>query len=287
VGAFLAQYLIGLREGLEMALVVTILIAFLVKSGRRDRLGHVWLGVAVAVVLSIGFGAALSFTEQLLTFEQHETFDAVTSLLAVGLVTWMIFWMRRFARTISSDLRGKLQQAIGMGGVAVVSMAFLSVAREGLETAIFYSAATKGAASTTAPLVGITLGLLTAVACGFLLYAGAVRINLAVFFRWTGLALILVTAGIFKYAVHDLQEIGLLPGLRTHAYDLSSTGYEGGTWYDTLLGGMFNFTATPSVLETIGWVLYAVPVAVLFLLPVRQRPTPAPVASSPEPAATS
>jgi high-affinity iron transporter len=289
VGAFLAQYLIGLREGLEMALVVSILVAFLVKSGRRDRLGHVWAGVGVAALLSIGFGVALGFTDELLTFEQQEAFEAATSLVAVALVTWMVFWMRRFARTLSAELRGKLEQAIGMGGVAVAAMAFLAVAREGLETAIFYSAAARGAASAAAPLAGITLGLLTAVACGSLIYAGAVRINLAAFFRWTGLVLILVTAGIFKYGVHDLQEVGLLPGLRTYAFDLSGTGYEGGTWYDALLGGMFNFTATPTVIETIAWIAYAVPVGVLFLLPVRDRTAPpatAAAANAPAPAAS-
>ena len=289
MGAFLAQYLIGLREGLEMALVVSILVAFLVKSGRRDRLGHVWAGVGVAALLSIGFGVALGFTDELLTFEQQEAFEAATSLVAVALVTWMVFWMRRFARTLSAELRGKLEQAIGMGGVAVAAMAFLAVAREGLETAIFYSAAARGAASAAAPLAGITLGLLTAVACGSLIYAGAVRINLAAFFRWTGLVLILVTAGIFKYGVHDLQEVGLLPGLRTYAFDLSGTGYEGGTWYDALLGGMFNFTATPTVIETIAWIAYAVPVGVLFLLPVRDRTAPpatAAAANAPAPAAS-
>jgi len=267
----LAPYLIGLREGLEAVLVVSILVAFLVKSDRRDRLGQVWAGVAGAVALSVALGAALTYTDGLLSFEQRELFEAVTSILAVGLVTWMIFWMRRFAHTLSRDLRGKLEHAVGLGGAAVVVMAFLAVAREGMETAVFFYAAAQGASSSLAPLVGITLGLATSVGLGFLIYAGAIRVNLSVFFRWTGLGLILVAGGIFKYGVHDLQEAGVLPGLRSYAFDLSGTGYTGGTWYDALLGGMFNFTATPTVLETVAWAAYVGPALVLFLLPDRRR----------------
>jgi high-affinity iron transporter len=266
----LAQYLIGLREGLEAALVVSILVAFLVKSGRRDRLGQVWIGVAAAVALSIGLGAALTYTEGLLSFEQQELFEAVTSILAVALVTWMIFWMRRFARSLAADLRGKLEQAVGIGGIAVAAMAFLAVAREGMETAVFFYAAAQGAASSAGPLLGITVGLSTAVALGFLIYAGALRVNLSVFFRWTGLLLILVAGGIFKYGVHDLQEAGVLPGLRTYAFDISGTGYQGGTWYDALFGGLVNFTPTPTVLETIAWVAFVTPVLVFFMLPARR-----------------
>jgi high-affinity iron transporter len=284
MGAVLSQYLIGLREGLEASLVVSILVAFLVKSGRRERLGQVWVGVAAAVALSVGFGAVLSFVAQdLLSFQQQELFEAIASILAVVFVTWMIFWMRRFARSIATDLRGRLEHAIGLGGFAVVVMAFLAVAREGLETALLFYAAAQGASSSSGPLVGIALGVLTAVALGVLMYAGAIRVNLSRFFRWTGLLLVLVAGGIFKYGVHDLQEAGLLPGLRSYAFDLSAT-FDAGSWYGALLGGLLNFTATPTVLETIAWVAYVVPVMVLFLLPARPGPAakaPAPTAPAP------
>jgi high-affinity iron transporter len=275
-GALLGNYLIGLREGLEATLVVTILVAFLVKSGRRERLPQVWLGVGAAIALSVAFGAVLTYVaEDLLDHESKELFDAITSILAVVFVTWMIFWMRRFSRMLAKDLRGRLEEAIGLGTVAVVVMAFLAVAREGLETALLFYAAAQGATTSAGPLLGITLGVLTAVGLGWLIYAGAVRINLATFFKWTGLALIVVAAGIFKYGVHDLQESGVLPGINSFAFDLSP-GYDASTWYGALLAGMVNFTATPTWLEMIAWVAYLVPVLVLFLLPGRLSTPPAP-----------
>jgi high-affinity iron transporter len=256
-----------------------------VKSDRRERLGPVWLGVGAAVLLSVGFGFVLTYVaEDLLSFQQKELFEAVTSILAVFFVTWMIFWMRRFSRQLAKDLRGRLEAAIGMGTVAVVVMAFLAVAREGLETALLFYTAAQGATSSAGPLLGISLGVLTAVVLGWFIYAGAIRINLTTFFRWTGLALIVVAAGILKYGVHDLQEAGVLPGLNTYAFDLSA-GYDASTWYGALLTGMVNFTATPTVLEVIAWAAYVVPVVIIFLWPPRSTPsvptpTPQPASSS-------
>jgi high-affinity iron transporter len=279
-----ASYLIGLREGLEATLVVSILVAFLVKSEQRRYLRHVWAGVAVAVVLSVGFGALLTYTSANLTFEQSEMFEAVASTAAVVFVTWMIFWMRRMARRIGGELREKLAEAIRMGPVAVVVMAFLSVAREGLETALLFFSAVQGATTSAGPLLAILGGIVTAVAIGFVMYAGAVRVNLGRFFFWTGILLVLVAAGILKYAVHDFQEAGALPGLNTLAYDVSGV-LAPDAWYSALLAGMFNVTPTASVLETVAWVAYAVPVLVLFLLPQRPpRPQAAP--RTPTPAQT-
>lgn len=282
--AFLGNYLIGLREGLEATLVVSILIAFLVKSQRRERLVHVWLGVTAAVALSVGFGVVLNFVaSDLLSTAQRELFEAVTSIAAVCFVTWMVFWMRRFARFIASDLREKLQQAIGVGSVAVVAVAFLAVVREGLETALLFYAAAQGAVSTAWPLAGLVGGVATAIALGVLLYLGAVRINLHTFFTWTGVLLVLVAAGIFKYGVHDLQEADVLTWLSTQAFDVSAV-YDPASWYAALLGGMFNFTPAPSVLETVAWVGYAVPVLIAFLWP--SRPTTPKPADTPTPAKT-
>ncbi|GAA0915424.1 FTR1 family protein [Virgisporangium ochraceum] len=284
-----ASYLIGLREGLEATLVVSILVAFLVKSGQRGYLRYVWAGVAAAVALSVGFGALLTYTSAHLTFEQGELFEAVASVAAVCFVTWMIFWMRRMARRIAGDLRGKLAEAIRMGPVAVVVMAFLSVAREGLETALLFFSAVQGATSSAGPLLAIIGGIATAVVIGVVMYAGAVRVNLGKFFTWTGVLLVLVAAGILKYGVHDFQEAGALPGLNDLAYDFRGV-WAPDAWYSALLTGMFNITPSASVLEVVAWVAYAVPVLVLFLLP--QRPaaapttattaTPAPAAPTPE-----
>ncbi|MEV0201030.1 iron uptake transporter permease EfeU [Nonomuraea sp. NPDC050691] len=275
-----ASYLIGLREGLEATLVVSVLIAFLVKSDRKDRLPHVWAGVGGAVALSVGFGALLTFTAAHLSHTGQELFDAITSLLAVVFVTWMIFWMRRAARALSGELRGKLTDALQMGSLAVVVMAFLAVAREGLETALLFFASVQGATATAAPLTGIILGLLTSVVIGWGLYRSALRINLTKFFTWTGLLLILVAAGIFKYGVHDLQEAGVLPGLTTYAFDVSAI-IPADSWYGALLAGTLNLTPQPSVLEAVAWVLYAVPTLFLFLRPQRARTTPTPASTSP------
>lgn len=280
--ALLGNYLIGLREGLEATLVVSILIAFLVKSDRRDRLGPVWAGVGAAVAVSVGFGVVLTYVAgDLLGFQQRELFEAVASIGAVVFVTWMIFWMRRFARSLAGDLRARLAQAIGVGAFAVMAMAFLAVVREGLETALLFFAAAQGASQTSVPLIGLLAGILTAVALGWLIYAGAIRINLSVFFTCTGVLLILVAAGILKYGVHDLQEAGVLPGLNTHAFDLSGF-YDSGAWYAALLGGMFNLTPRPTVLETIAWIGYAAPVLLLFIGPRRgvARPAPQPAGAA-------
>jgi high-affinity iron transporter len=279
-----ATYLIGLREGLEGTLVVSILIAFLVKSQRRDRLPQVWLGVGLAVALAVFFGWLLEYTATslLASSRDKELFDAITSVAAVVFVTWMIFWMRRAARSIAGELRSKLTDALAVGSVAVATIAFLAVIREGLETALIFFSAAQGASADSGPLYALIGGLATSVALGFLLYASALRINLTRFFTWTGALLILVAAGIAKYGVHDFQEAGVLPGRNTLAYDISNV-LDPTTWYATLLSGMFNITPAPTVLEVIAWVAYAVPVLVLFLRPGRRTPAPAGT-TTPEPA---
>jgi len=273
-----AIYLIGLREGLEITLVVSILVAFLVKSDRKHLLKFVWTGVGLAVAVSIAAATFLQYGTANLSTPHQELVDGIASLAAVVFVTIMIFWMRRMARQMAKELRGKLEEAIKVGPLAIAGMAFLAVAREGLETSILFYAAAQGATSAQ-PLIGITLGLATAVVLGWLLYASAVRINLTKFFTWTGALLVLVAAGILKYGVHDLQEANVLPGHNNHAFDLSGV-LPPTAWYAELLRGMFNFTPQPSVLETVAWVAYGVPVLVLFLLPLLRTPAaPAPAAT--------
>ncbi|QIG43640.1 FTR1 family protein [Nocardioides anomalus] len=274
----LANYLIGLREGLECALVVTILVAYLVKTGRRELLPRIWSGVAVAVAISLAFGAALTFGPRGLTFEAQELIGGVLSIVAVGFVTWMIFWMARAARGLGADLRGKIDDAAGGSAWSLVLVGVLAVGREGLETALFLWAATQAgtreasglAAPTWQPLVGAALGLATAVVLGWLLYRGAVRINLSTFFAWTGGFLIIVAAGVLSYGVHDLQEGGFLPGLTSMAFDVSDTVVPG-TWYATVLKGVLNFSPATTRLEAATWILYAAPVVVLFVRGVRRR----------------
>ncbi|MEV7784690.1 iron uptake transporter permease EfeU [Streptomyces sp. NPDC088106] len=263
-----SNYLIGLREGLEASLVVCILIAYLVKTGRRDALKPVWAGIGVAVALALGFGCALEFGSQELTFEAQEALGGSLSILAVCLVTWMVFWMRRTARHLKAELHGKLDAALAMGTGALILTAFLAVGREGLETALFVWASVHAAGDgSPRPLIGVALGLATAVLLGWLFYRGALRINLARFFTWTGALLVVVAAGVLAYGVHDLQEADWLPGLTSLAFDVSGT-VPPDSWYGTLLKGVFNFQPDPTVLQVTVWLLYLVPTLALFLAPV-------------------
>ncbi|GAA2166325.1 iron uptake transporter permease EfeU [Pedococcus bigeumensis] len=267
--------LIGLREGLEAALVVVILVAFLVKTDRRWALRQVWTGVAAAVLLSVAVGAVLTFGTRQLSFETQELIGGSASILAVAFVTAMVFWMRTAARTISGELKGKLDQALSVGGWAVALVGFLGVGREGLETALFFYASVQTAGSgTSQPLIGFVLGIVVAVVLGVLIYRGAVRINLSKFFRYTGVALVVVAAGILSYGIHDLQEAGFLPGLNTLAFDVSGA-VPPGSWYGTLLKGTVNFTPATTWLQAVAWTLYLVVVMTFFLRPARTAPAPA------------
>ncbi|MFF5451579.1 iron uptake transporter permease EfeU [Streptomyces sp. NPDC012950] len=267
------NYLIGLREGLEASLIVCVLVAYLVKTGRRDALRPVWAGVGVAVGVSLAFGAVLEFGSRELTFEAQELLGGSLSIVAVVLVTWMVFWMRRTARHLKDELHGKLDAALVMGTGALVVTAFLAVGREGLETALFVWASVRASSDgTAAPLAGVLLGLLTAVLLGWLFYRGAVRIDLARFFTWTGGMLVVVAAGVLAYGVHDLQEARFLGCLADKAFDVSAA-VPPDSWYGTLLKGVFNFQPNPTVLQVTVWALYLVPTLALFLAPIGSGPS--------------
>ena len=299
----LANYLIGLREGLEAALVVTVLVAYLVKTDRRALLPRIWTGVTIAVLVSLAFGAALTYGPRGLTFEAQEMIGGGLSIVAVGFVTWMIFWMARTARSLSGELRGQVDRAVEGGRWSLVLVAVLAVGREGLETALFLWAATRagtrdalGAVTPTwEPLLGAGLGIATAVAIGVALYQGAIRIDLGRFFTWTGGFLVLVAGGVLAYGIHDLQEARVLPGLDDLAFDVSDTIAPDGV-LGTLLKGTLNFSPATTWLEATAWVLYVVPVMTLFLLGTRRRngpsgstgpsgPTPATGTTAPAPIA--
>jgi high-affinity iron transporter len=273
--------LIGLREGLEAALVVSILIAFLVKTDTRSSLKWVWAGVGTALVLSVTFGAVITYSSHQLTFEQQEIFGGTMSIIAVVFVTWMIFWMRATARTIAAELRGRLSDALKIGPVAVAVMAFLAVGREGLETAVLFYAnlQSAGTGGSSQPLIGFSVGIVCAALLGILIYRGAIRVNLGRFFTVTGVLLIFVAAGILGYGLHDLQEGAALPGLRTLAFDLSGPLPED-SWYGALLKGFFNYSAQTTVLQAVVWVAYVVLALTAFLWP-RKATTPAPTAARP------
>jgi high-affinity iron transporter len=279
----IGNYLVGLREGLEASLVVVILVTYLVRTDRRHLLPGIWAGVAAAVLVSLGFGALLTFGPRGLTFEAQELIGGTLSIVAVGFVTWMIFWMARTARTLSSDLKGRLDRAAEAGRGALVVVALLAVGREGLETALFLWAATTAAAgggSSATPLLGAALGIATAVLIGYLIYRSTLRLNLGRFFAWTGGFLILVAAGVLAYGVHDLQEARFLPGLNDLAFDVSDT-ISPTSWLGTLLKGTLNFSPATTKLEAAVWLLYVVPVMVLFLRQIRRSNRPSAPATAP------
>jgi len=285
----LGNYLIGLREGLEASLVVTILIAYLVKSGRTHLVPRIWAGVGFAVLVSLGFGALLTYGPRGLTFQAQEAIGGTLSIIAVCFVTWMIFWMRRAARGLAGELRGQIDKAAEAGRWSLVLVAALAVGREGLETALFLWAATQTATGVHTvstvpawqPITGAVLGIATAVALGYLLYRGAVKINLTKFFTWTGAFLIVVAAGVLGYGFHDLQEAGILPGLNSLAFDVSSHIDEG-SWYGALLKGVFNFSPQTTWLQAGVWTAYLVITMTLFLRGVR-RSGAAPTPATPQP----
>lgn len=273
---FLANFLIALREGVEAALIVGVVAAYLVKVGRKNLLPKVWLGVVIAAAIPLSLGAIMTWGPYTLSFQAQEILGGTLSLVAVAMVTWMILWMslnsRQFARKLREDTAAQLASDSDWG---VVWIAFIAVAREGIETALFVWATIKSSAenSIAAPALGVVTGLLVAVVIGWLIYTGAARINLSIFFNITGLLLIFVAAGIVSYGIGDLQESSVLPGWGIPIYDI--TAYLDGSvyswlttssWWWTLLEAMFNVNASPTHLQLIGWVLYIAIILPLFLV---------------------
>src|SRR5690349_10096913 len=247
-----ANFLIGLREGLEATLIVVLLMAYLTKSGRRALLPRLWAGVGMAVAVSVAFGALLTFGPKGLTFEAQEAIGGTLSIAAVGLVTWMVFWMARTARTLGSDLKSRVDRSAGGAGWGLAVVAAIAVGREGLETALFLWAAAKATGESTQPLIGALLGLAAAAGFGYLLHRGVLKVNLSRFFTWTGAALIIIAGGVLSYGIHDLQEAGMLPGLHSLAFDISGA-VPPSSWYGTLLKGPLNFSHATTWLEAGAW----------------------------------
>ena len=264
--------LIGVREGLEAGIVVMILVAFAVKSDRRDALKWIWLGVAGALALMIGTFLIIQFGTSTMSSLAAELIAGLASLVAVVIVTFMVLWMRKASASISGELKSGLENAMGAGGAAVTGLAFLAVGREGFETALLMVGYAESGDSGPWPLIGLLLGVLVAVGLTFLLYRGAIRIDFNRFFFYTGLFLIVVAAGIASYGVHALQVYGWLPGLHNTAFDITSV-YDQSSWYGEVLQGIFNFRPEPSWLQVIVWVGYIVIVGTAFVLRGR---TPAP-----------
>ncbi|TDU03149.1 high-affinity iron transporter [Streptomyces sp. 846.5] len=277
------SFLIGLREGLEAGLVVSILVATLVRSDQKSRLPQVWTGVLAAIALSLSFGAVLTFTAHSLSATAQEAFGGTLSVIAVAFVTGMVFWMRRNARNLSSELREKIGAALVVGSGMLVATSFLAVGREGLETALFIWTTAQTAGESTGPLVGAAIGLVLSVVLCWALYRRVLKINLTRFFTWTGAGLIVIAAGVLGYGMRDLQEGGILPGIHALAVDVSSS-IDANSWYATLVQGVFNLTTQMTWLQIVAYGVYLVVVMALFLRGVR-APKVATAAAAAEPVA--
>jgi high-affinity iron transporter len=264
-------FVITLREGVEASLIVGIIAAFLVKEGRSDAMRQMWIGVGIALVLCTGVAVLLRVVGQELPQQQQEGLETTVGLIAVSTISYMIVWMRRHAREIKATLEGEAASALAAGSaMALVGMAFLAVLREGFETSVFLLAAFQDSTDATAAGIGSVLGLIAAIAIGIGLYRGGVRINLARFFRITGLVLVFVAAGLLATAAHTAHEAGWINSFQHQALDLSWL-VKNGTISGSLLTGMLGLQPAPTVIEVAVYLLYAVPMAVYVLWPDRFR----------------
>jgi high-affinity iron transporter len=269
----LVAFLIMLREGIEAALIVGIIAGYLKQTGREDRLPAVWIGVAIAVLLCTALGIALEMAGAEFPQKMQELFEGCVALLATGILASMVFWMAKAARSIKAQLHDSIDAATRPGdgrGLALVGMAFLAVGREGLESVFFLIATLQQDVGIGVP-IGATLGLLCAFAFGFALYRGGIRLNLATFFRWTGVFIIFVAAGLAASAIRAFHEAGLWNALQQTAFDFSGV-LPSDSIVGTLLTGIFGYQDAPTVGEVIIYLAFLLPALFLFY---RQRRVPA------------
>jgi high-affinity iron transporter len=267
----LPTFVIGLREGVEASLIIGIIAAFLGSHGRKDALRWVWIGVAIAAGLCLAIGMALGDFEGALSQQQQEALETVVALVAVGMVSYMIVWMRRHARSLKGDIESHLATALEQGSIkALVVMAFLAVFREGLETAIFLLAVFQHSDNTVAAGGGAVGGLAVACVIGYALYKGGLKINMAKFFRATGVVLVLVVAGLFASAAHTAHEAGWLNIAQGEVVDLSSF-IRPGSVQSALATGMLGIQSKPVLAEVVAWFAAAIPLMLFVLWPAAPR----------------
>jgi FTR1 family protein len=268
----LPTFVIGLREGVEAALIVGIVAAFLRQDPRgRGALRGMWIGVVAAIAICVAVGVGLEILNEDLPQRQQEGLETVIGLLAVGAVTFMILWMRRHARSIAKDLRASADSALASGTTgALVGMAFFAVIREGMETVVFLLAAFQSAEDPASAGIGALLGVLVAVAIGMAIYRGGVKLNLTRFFRFTGIVLVFVAAGLVASALHTAHGAGWIDAGQRQAFDLTWLVVPG-TWTSSLLTGMLGLQPLPTIVEVAGYVVYALPMLLFLLWPQRWR----------------
>jgi high-affinity iron transporter len=261
----LVPFLIMLREGMEASLIVGIIASYLAQTGRRRWLPAVGAGVVLAVAICLAIGVALSVLGAEFPQRQQEMFEAAVGLIAVCILTSMVLWMKRAARSIKRELHDSVDTALGQGGSgwALVAMVFLAVGREGLES-VFFLLAIFGQDVGTAPAVGAVLGLLAACGVGFAIYWGGVRLNLRRFFQWTGVLILFVAAGLLAGSVRSLHEAGLWNGLQSVVYDASAT-LPTASPLGTVLSALLGYQEAPTLGEVLAYLLFLVPALAIFL----------------------
>ncbi len=267
----LSSLLITLREGLEAALIIGIILSYLARTGNRQGFKPVWLGVSLAVVVSLITGAGVYRFAGELSGRAEEIFEGIAMFIAVGVLTWMIFWMRKQAVDIKAHLHTQIQSVLTSGSsMSLAVIAFVVVVREGIETVLFLFAATRVAESAVLFTAGGFLGLAIAVAVGYSIYRGTSRLNLRAFFNVTSLLLIIFAAGLLAHGIHEFHEAGIIPPLVEHVWDINHILPEKST-FGRFLTAMVGYNANPSLVEVIAYPLYLTLVLVAYFRPLRVR----------------
>jgi high-affinity iron transporter len=265
----LVTFVIGLREGLEAALIVGIVAAFLIQNSERKSLRPMWGGVALAVFLCVAVAVALNMVGQRLPLQMRETMEGALTVLAVAGVTYMLVWMRRHSRDLKGDLETKTATALGENSTrALIVLAFVAVVREGLETAFFLLGILGGAEDAVVGLAGALAGIAVAAGIGYGIYRGGVRVNLSRFFRFTGALLVIVAAGLLASSIHEFAEAGVFTLWQRPALDLSAVIVPGSVQAG-LATAFLGFQPVPTFAELVAWLLFLLPVGWYVLRPQR------------------
>lgn len=265
----LGSYLIGIREGIEAALIIGILASYLKKIGEAKRIRTMMSGVLLAIITSIVLGLLLSMSLQGLPAHIEENITGTASLIAVVFITWMIFWMAKHSRELAGHIQTGVDKAIAGSSLGLVGVAFLSVIREGIETSISLWSTAKATGSDQSSIWGAILGLTSAAVLGYLMYRGSVKIKLHLFFKFTGAYLVILAAGIFAYALGEFTESGVITFLTTPSYNVSNIIVDGSV-IEVVLRGAFGFLTAPTMLQTIAWIGFVAIVGWLYLKPRKQ-----------------
>lgn len=271
---FLATFLIMLREGLEASLIISIIASYLNRTGNQQWMKYVWLGIAMAVLLCVSIGVALFVTLGEMPQRSQELFEGTVALIAVVVLTYMIFWMRKASRSLKTVLSTNIDNALNNSkgqGLMMVVMAFFAVAREGLESLFFLFSFFEQDSSQGMALMGAVLGLVVAIMLGMAIYKGSVHLDLRQFFKYTGLLILFVAAGLLAGALKSFHEAGIWNGLQTIVFDLSDTFMSMHTVLGSVLTGLLGYNDHPTVGELVVYFAYLIPALIFFFKPAKKQ----------------